>query len=97
FSRDWSSDVCSSDLTAPSVNDPSLGPDIDYLIKGMLETSLDNRFRNAREAAVVIESCLRSRHEAGEDWDQGDGRKPAEIGFRIRSEERRVGRAAVQG
>lgn len=69
--------------TAPSVNDPSLGPDIDYLIKGMLETSLDNRFRNAREAAVVIESCLRSRHEAGEDWDQGDGRKPAEIGFRI--------------
>lgn len=69
--------------TAPSVNDPSLGPDIDYLMKGMLDTALDNRFRNAGDAATVIESCLRSRQEAGEDWDQGDGRKPAEIGFRI--------------
>lgn len=70
-------------IKSPSVNDPSLGPDTDYLIAMMLEESLEVRFPDAGAAARVIKACLRSRRGAGEDWEDGEGRKPAEIGFRI--------------
>lgn len=70
-------------ISTPSVNDPSLGPDIDYLMAEMLDTSLESRLCDAGEVAFIIAACLRSREEAGEDWDESSGRKPAELGFRV--------------
>jgi len=76
-------------ITPLSVNDPSLGPDVDYLMAMMLDVSLDVRFADAGVAARAIEACVTSRRCAGEDWEDGQGRKPAEIGFRIARESSR--------
>lgn len=70
-------------MLPPSENDAALGPDIDYLVGSMLATSLDERVANASEASVIIDACLRSRRQSSEEWDDGSGRKPAEIAFRI--------------
>lgn len=70
-------------VVTPSVSDISLGPDIDYLMCKMLDISLDHRFGDAAAAAAVIEACLRSRRVAGEEWEEGEGRKPVALGFRV--------------
>jgi serine/threonine protein kinase len=80
-------------ITPPSLNDPSLGPDIDFLMASMLANTLDERLQNAGVAATVIEACLASRQYSGEGWEEGEGRKPAELGFRIAREPSRAGEA----
>lgn len=75
----------------PSDIDPSLGPDIDYLMRSMLASSLEQRLQNAGDALQVIQACVKSRHSSSEEWDDGAGRKPSGIAFRIALEKARWG------
>jgi len=80
-------------ITPPSVNDPSLGPDIDFLMASMLTNQLDERLQDAAAAATVIEACVASRRTSDQDWEDGEGREPAELGFRIARKPSREGEA----
>jgi len=81
--RSLLTDLHDQSMLPPSENDLTLGPDLDYLVSSMLAISLNDRLQNAGEAAIIIEVCLRSRQVSSEKWDNGPGRKPAEIAFRI--------------
>src|SRR5207302_4543649 len=84
FSRDWSSDVCSSDLADQSADVSALGDARDR--EGEDEVDDDDPERAAAEDVVA----LPLEHEAGaEDPENRSGRAD---GRDERSEERRVGK-----
>ena len=82
-------------MPPPSESDPALGPDVDYLVDRMLTRTMEDRIQDAGEAALVIEACVESRRVAAEDWEQGEGRKAAEIAFHVARERGRDAEAVA--
>src|SRR5690606_39321014 len=87
FSRDWSSDVCSSDLTHGDALDHALvaaGLDVFADAEGVVR-----EIEDARDD--IAHQCLRAEAE-GEAEDSGAGENGADVDADVRSEERRVGK-----
>src|SRR5690606_40060677 len=95
FSRDWSSDVCSSDLARPSMRN-CLGADAEIVLDDGSAATIEEicKARSGRLATLDVDYRL-ARAEPSDFVD--DGIKPTfEVVTRLgRSEERRVGNAVA--
>src|SRR5690606_40504013 len=87
FSRDWSSDVCSSDLVALDASDPT-----DIQVRG--EFTLPGRIQDSRRVGDVLYLVTL---EDGWCWGCDGNQKTVVTSLDIsdRSEERRVGEEGV--
>src|SRR5690606_40156621 len=87
FSRDWSSDVCSSDL-----KDRSYEAQLDAW-QGWHSISRPMRQDYVRFVELVNEGARELGYaDAGEMWRSGYDMSPVEFAAETRSEERRVGK-----
>src|SRR3546814_12137953 len=89
---DWSSDVCSSDLSGCKVLSSRVGLTPDLLPDACLfDDALDAARRIAADAA---EGCL-AKSSAAATRAAAERHTPASVRKQLRSEERRVGKACV--
>src|SRR5207302_4866108 len=90
FSRDWSSDVCSSDLRCGVAVDSVA--DMEVLFDGIPLGEITTSMTISGPAAMVFAMWLVVAERQGVPWSRLEGTLQTDILKEYRSEERRVGK-----
>src|SRR5207249_7181368 len=88
--RDWSSDVCSSDLRPPFAEQQEIVRRVEALFA--LSDQLEARYAKAKEHIEKLTQSILAKAFRGELVPQNLNDEPASVLLERRSEERRVGK-----